>query len=72
MKKNLLGHLTLPVRSPLHSSPLFSQRIEDDTSSVGAPKSRSKPTISLCPTDRWPGPAVIHVALLVIFHSYPM
>jgi hypothetical protein len=22
-------------------------------------------------TDRWPGPAVIHVALLAIFHSYP-
>jgi hypothetical protein len=31
MKKNLLRHLQRPVRSPLHSSPVFSQRIEDDT-----------------------------------------
>jgi hypothetical protein len=28
MKKNLLRHLTRPVRSPLHSSPVCSQRIE--------------------------------------------
>ena len=32
MKKSLLRHLTRPIRSPLHSSPVFSQRIEDDTS----------------------------------------
>ena len=31
MKRNLLRPLTRPVRSPLHSSPVFSQRIEDDT-----------------------------------------
>ena len=31
MKKNLLRPLTRPIRSPLHSSPVFSQRIEDDT-----------------------------------------
>jgi hypothetical protein len=50
MKRNLLRPLTRPVRSPLHSSSVCSQRMEADTSSVGAPKSRSKPTISLCPT----------------------
>jgi hypothetical protein len=44
MKRNVLRPLTRPVRSPLHSSSVCSQRIEADTSSVGAPKSRSKPT----------------------------
>ena len=29
MKRNLLRPLTRPVRSPLHSSPVFSQRIEE-------------------------------------------
>jgi hypothetical protein len=34
MKRNLLRPLTRPVRSPLHSSSVCSQRIEADTSSV--------------------------------------
>ena len=125
MKRNLLRPLTRPVRSPLHSSSVCSQRMEADTSGVGAPKSRSKPTISfrrhrseimfgvlvvvfrgdgvavlgfssrecqiplivslgilrfgtggirnptLCVARDRPGSAVIHVALLVIFHSIP-
>ena len=40
MKRNWLRPLTRPVRSPLHSSPVVSQRIEDDTFT----------TISLCST----------------------
>ena len=45
MKKSLLRHLTRPVRSPKHSSPVFPQRFEDAPSRLFRSVRRHRPEI---------------------------